>query len=129
LSIIEETPLQAYGAALALSPAKSYMRMQYWNERLPFIKDVKGIRDKWDPCLMTIQTSRGTEKIAMSPDGKTLASFWRMGEKNAERPTARVFLWDTETGACKNNLEVPTIDLRTPLSMVFSPNSETLFTF
>lgn len=128
LTIIEETPLQAYAGALALSPTKSHVRMQYWHERLPFIKDVKGIRDEWDPCLMTIQASDGTKQLELSPDGQTLASFWRKLKTGSEGPSARVFLWDTETGACKNTLPIPVSDGRAAVSMVFSPDSKTLFT-
>ncbi|OXV08060.1 hypothetical protein Egran_04171, partial [Elaphomyces granulatus] len=50
-SIIERAPLQAYGTALVFSPMRSEVKMQHWNERLPFTKSVVGIREDWDPCL------------------------------------------------------------------------------
>lgn len=77
---------------------------------------------------MAIQTSEGTKKLELSPDGQTLASFWRRPKTGSEDPAARVFLWDTETGACKNTLLIPVSDGRAAVSMVFSSDSKTLFT-
>ncbi|CAI7665568.1 unnamed protein product [Penicillium pancosmium] len=102
LSIIEKVPLQTYGAALAFSPNKSEMKTRYWNERLPSIRKITGIRDNWDPCLQTQVPVDGLERVLFSPDGKfyASASSWTSLGKGV------VQLWDTETGLCTRTLKL-----------------------
>lgn len=45
LPIMERAPLQTYGTALALSPAKSEIRTLYWKERLSVIGNITGVKD------------------------------------------------------------------------------------
>jgi hypothetical protein len=72
-SIIDRAPLQAYGSALVFSPRLSEVKIQQWNEKLSFIKDIDGIKDH-DVHLQTLEGhSNSVTAIAFSPDGRTLA--------------------------------------------------------
>jgi len=74
-SIIEQAPLQTYSAALAFCPTESEIKKQYWEDRLPFLKTVTGIRKGWDACLQTLEGhSSSANAVAFSPDGTTLVS-------------------------------------------------------
>ena len=75
-SIIEEAPLQTYGAALMFCPTESEMKRLFWEEqRLPCIKSVAGIERYWDLHRQALAGHDGrVTAIAFSPDGKTLAS-------------------------------------------------------
>ncbi|PVH70635.1 hypothetical protein DL98DRAFT_564105 [Cadophora sp. DSE1049] len=74
-SIINQAPLQTYGAALAFCPMESEMKRCFWEQRLPSIKSVKGIRHHWDSFLHALEGHEGwVNSIAFSPDDKMLAS-------------------------------------------------------
>ena len=75
-SIIEEAPLQTYGAALVFCPTESEIKRLFWEEqRLPCIKSVAGIERCWDLQRQAlIGHDDWVMAIAFSPDGKTLAS-------------------------------------------------------
>ncbi|KAF4636457.1 hypothetical protein G7Y89_g1629 [Cudoniella acicularis] len=73
-SIIERAPLQTYGAALVFCPTKSEVKQQCWDQRLLFIRNVKGIKDDWDSLLQTLEGhSNWVWAVAFSLDGKVLA--------------------------------------------------------
>ena len=96
---MEQAPLQTYGSALVFSPMKSEVRMQHWKERLSFIKNVKGIREGWDPCLQTLENRDSdylVQALTFSSDGKVLASA----------AANQVRLWDATTGTFKQTLKV-----------------------
>jgi WD40 repeat protein len=113
--IIEQAPLQTYGTALTFCPQTSKMKTQYWQNRLPCIKNIIGIRDSWDPCLQTLEGhSSSVNAVTFSPDGLTLASASCDGT---------VWLWDTATGAAKQTLEGHTDSVN---AATFSPDSQTL---
>ena len=78
----------------------SEVRNKQWKERLPFIRNVKGIRDRWSAHQQTLEGHSDTvNSVAFSPDGTTLASA-------SDDETVR--LWDTATGAHK---QTPNVDV------------------
>jgi WD40 repeat protein len=114
-AIIEQAPLQTYGTALAFSPQKSEIKMQHWPNRLPYIKNITGIRDNWDLCLQTLEGHReGVQAVTFSPDGQTLASA-------SDDRTIR--LWDTATGIENQILEGHRYAIQ---AVTFSPDGQTL---
>lgn len=52
--IIENAPLQVYGAALVFSPTGSEVKCQHWEKRLPFIGKATGVGATWNPCLQAL---------------------------------------------------------------------------
>ncbi|KAI0902941.1 quinon protein alcohol dehydrogenase-like superfamily [Ustulina deusta] len=115
-SIIEQTPLQIYGAALAFCPTQSEVKKLFWKQRWPFVEKIAGVRENWDLYQHTLTDHGGpVEFITFSPDGKMLAS--------ATRCEVRLWSFDAacETWDCKQTRNLPWI-----LSIAFSPDSRTL---
>lgn len=107
--------MQTYGSALVFTPSISEIRNSQWKERLSFIRNVKGIRDRWSALQQTLEGhGRLVKSVAFSPDGTTLA---------LASNDRTVWLWDSATGAHKQTLEGHG---NLVSSVAFSPNGTTL---
>ncbi|KAH9229471.1 hypothetical protein K456DRAFT_1752845 [Colletotrichum gloeosporioides 23] len=112
-SIIQEAPIQAYGGALAFCPTSNSIRRKFWDQRVRFLKDSRGISEK-DSLLQALKGQSGTvTAMTFSPDGKVLASCSSYANV--------IMLWHTATGELWRALEGHSSPVRTA---VFSPDGE-----
>lgn len=94
---VERAPLQIYGAAICFCPQNSEIKKRFWDSRLPFVKEVTGIRKNWDGCLQRLEGHRDSvNDVSFSPDGQTLATA---------SSDYTVKLWDTTSGFETKTLE------------------------
>ncbi|PIG83846.1 hypothetical protein AARAC_001872 [Aspergillus arachidicola] len=91
LDVVKERfPLQVYGSALAFCPTKSKIRELFWEEKLPSVKNVLGIKEIWNPCRQVLSSYSTTDSaIAFSPNDRMLA---------IASGDLRIRLWDIYRG-------------------------------
>ena len=83
--VIEAAPLQVYSSALIHSPERSVIRQHFKGEIPKWIKRAPEVKAEWDPLLQTLHDTLRPEDLALSPDGKRVAS-------------SNLCIWDTENG-------------------------------
>ncbi|KAK8877786.1 g-protein beta wd-40 repeats containing [Apiospora arundinis] len=113
--IVERKPLQTYSSMLLFSPVASKVRQRLWNQRMPELCDVHGVKSDWDAHLQTLEGhTKYITMVAFSPTKQILASA---SFDNTVR------LWNPMTGIHLQTLEGHS-DCVTAIA--FSPNSEVL---
>ncbi|KAK8029293.1 hypothetical protein PG991_006349 [Apiospora marii] len=114
-SLIERIPLQVYGALILLSPVASKVRQKLWDQRMPKLSTVQGVRPDWDTHLQALEGHRaGVSVVAFSPDGRLLAS-------GSLDNTVRV--WNLLTGTHLQTLEGHSSSIS---AVAFSPSGHEL---
>ncbi|KAL6821800.1 hypothetical protein J3E69DRAFT_339363 [Trichoderma sp. SZMC 28015] len=111
--IITRAPLQVYSSALVFSQTSSDMSQQQWKERLPLIKDIKGLIETNNALLQTLEGHACTVRaVCFSMDGKAIASCCDDGI---------IRVWDAATGAIQHTLST---DRHYILAISFSPDGK-----
>lgn len=115
-SIVQDTPLQVYGAALLFSPAASIIRNQY----AALIKDRSSCPDatysRWNSSLRAMHGhSTSVTAVSLSSDGGVVVSG------SLDRTTR---IWDKTTGTERRVLE----NSRPVLNLAISPDDKTIAT-
>lgn len=95
--MIQHAPLQTYGSLLFFAPVASKVRQIFWNQRMPGLGTIQGVKFDWDAYLQTLKGHDGyISAIAVSPDSQIVAS----GSSDNT-----VQLWSAITGAHLQTLE------------------------
>ncbi|KAL7787264.1 quinon protein alcohol dehydrogenase-like superfamily [Trichoderma afarasin] len=114
--IIESFPLQIHPSALLICPIESRIRHQSLENPATFFETKHGMQIGWDSCVQIIDTGVTPGLLAISPDGKLLASM----------TATDIRIWDVATGSRLKTLEYPKKDYSHNQYLLFSPSGQHL---
>ena len=112
--VLHDFPLQVYGTALVFNSPISKIKCAHWEDRLPFIETIVGVRDDWGMARKT--ALEHIKVVVISPDGKSLATA-------SDNSSFALRLWDPATGLCRQTLQGHSHRLE---MIAFSPDGKTL---